>query len=169
MTKSPERDTSSESGCRPRSESPNHAASLEQGLQQGWCLRQICVQIQQPEQPAPAGALREGASAAQFDKFQVEFAYDTQFFAGISQDMSCGGLFIATYRRLAIDTPVRIDFELPDGTPVQALGEVVWVREKSSATSRPGLALAFTEISADALRHIAAFCQLRPPLFLDMD
>jgi len=102
------------------------------------------------------------------EQFQVEFAHDTQFFAGLSHDMSFGGILIATYRDLPVGSRVHLDFELPTGVPIHAWGEIRSVREES-ATYRRGLAIAFREISAESLQHISEYCRVYPPLFLDLD
>jgi uncharacterized protein (TIGR02266 family) len=100
--------------------------------------------------------------------FQVEFAHDTQFFAGLSGDVSRGGILVVTYRELPIGTAVHLGFELPKGVSVEARGEVRWIRE-DSISARRGLAIAFTEVSVDALMSISEFCRMYPPLFLDLE
>lgn len=105
---------------------------------------------------------------ADLEQFQVEFAYDTQFFADLSGDVSRGGIIVTTYRDLPIGTPVDLDFELPSAVPVQARGEVRWVRE-DSAIARRGLAISFTQVAAPALQGIYEYCRVCPPLFVDLD
>lgn len=132
--------------------------ALPQGL--GSHLRGIVI----TPKPGPA----DGDATREIERFQVEFAHDTQFFAGLSQDLARGGILIVTYRELPVGTAVHLDFELPNGIPVHAYGEVRWIRE-DSPTARRGLAIAFTDVSADALQGISEFCRVRPPLFLDLD
>jgi len=136
------------------------AVSLEEGTEvehRGLHLRAIVIT------PEPVSSESDGAS----ERFQVEFAHDTKFFAGLSRDMSDGGIIVATYRDLPIGSGVHLDFELPTGVPIQTRGEVRWIREDSAAARR-GLAIVFREISQDSLRHIAEYCLVHPPLFLDL-
>jgi uncharacterized protein (TIGR02266 family) len=121
-------------------------------------------------EPPPLAMPSEGAITAPLaiDRFQVEFAYDTQFFADLAGDVSKGGIVITTYRDVPVGTSVHLDFELPNGTPVQVRGEVRWIRE-DSALARRGLAIAFTEITYGALQAISEYCAVHRPLFVDFD
>lgn len=121
-----------------------------------------------PESAGESSPGEPSNSPSDLGKFQVEFAYDTQFFADLSRDLTRGGIVIATYRDLPVGTPVHLAFELPDGASVEVRGEVRWIREEGS-TERRGLAIAFTQISNDALSAISEYCRVRPPLFLDID
>jgi len=107
--------------------------------------------------------------AAEPEEIRVEFMHDTHFFAALSNDLSCGGLFVATYRVVPVGTRVRVCFELPDGVRVETQGEVRWIREQDSPTLRSGLAIRFTDVTPESLRLIAEFCSTRPPLLLDFD
>ena len=97
----------------------------------------------------------------------VEFVADTHFVAGLSQDLSGGGVFVATYRRVDVGTKVHLGFELPDGRLVEARGVVRWVREQDDAVGRPGLGVAFTQMSEAALAALVDYCRDRPPLYFD--
>ena len=90
-------------------------------------------------------------------EFEVEFLGDTHFMTGITQDLSEGGIFIATYQRLPIGTEVGLAFELPGDRRVEAKGEVRWIRNEHGET-RPGLGIAFTDLSGEALASITAYC-----------
>jgi uncharacterized protein (TIGR02266 family) len=149
-----ERSEGSISGVRPIRE------EILQNLDHPLCLREIFVRPQASTAPAADIAI-------DVEEFRVEFPHETQFFAGLSGDVACGGLFVATYRVLPLGTAVRVRFELPDGVRVEAWGEVRWIREQDAAGARRGLAIAFTDIAVEALRHASGFCLARPPLFLD--
>lgn len=109
---------------------------------------------------------REGSRRACV--IELEFTEDTEFFTGLSQDIAEGGIFVATYALLPIGTMLALSFELPSGALVEARGQVRWVRNASENGTRPGLGIAFTELSAGASEQIAAFCATRPPLFFDV-
>jgi uncharacterized protein (TIGR02266 family) len=129
-------------------------------------LKNLVVSPSDGEKEA-AGERRAEARLA--CEFQVEFVHDTHFYAGLTQDISCGGIFVATYHLLPIGTRLVVNFELPDGSAVRAGGEVRWIREEEAAGSeRPGLGVAFTDLDDEALGKIADFCRSRPPLYFDV-
>lgn len=101
-------------------------------------------------------------------QFELEFNYETQFFAGLSLDISSGGLFIATYHLLPRGTALALSFQLPDGVRLSVRGEVRWVRCASEGHERPGMGVAFKELSLEALAAITRFCAERPPLYIDL-
>ena len=98
----------------------------------------------------------------------LEFGEDAQFFTGLSLDISEGGLFVATYTDIPLGTRLVLCFELPDGTAVEARGEVKWRRSAVVDGERPGIGIAFTELTNDARQRIAALCECRPPLYFDV-
>lgn len=100
-------------------------------------------------------------------ELEIEFNEDIQFYAGLTQDISEGGVFIATYRLLRIGTPLTLSFQMPDSTKVTARGEVRWVRDTNQTEVRTGMGVAFTEISEEALASIARFCREVAPLYVE--
>ena len=101
-------------------------------------------------------------------EIELEFTEDTHFYAGLTQDISQGGVFIATYKVLPVGHRLQLEFDLPDGMHVSAKGEVRWLRETASATSRPGMGVAFLDLSDDSREAITEFCRKRPPLYMDV-
>lgn len=94
---------------------------------------------------------------------------DTNFFTGFIQDISCGGLFIATYDVFAIGTQLNVNFRLPDG-PVLSLDAVVrWVREYNEISTdlEPGMGVQFEDLSPSDSEAINQFMTKRPPIFYD--
>jgi uncharacterized protein (TIGR02266 family) len=99
---------------------------------------------------------------------ELEFGDEAQFFAGITQDIQRGGLFLATHRVLPIGSRLDLEFELPEGTSVRTSGVVAWVRETVGPNSeRPGVGVAFTELPSAALPAIERFCRIHPPLYME--
>jgi uncharacterized protein (TIGR02266 family) len=98
----------------------------------------------------------------------LEFGEDAQFFTGLSLDISEGGLFVSTYTEIPLGTRLVLAFELPDGTAVEARGEVRWRRAHASDGERPGIGIAFTDLPEAARQRIAALCERRPPLYVDV-
>jgi uncharacterized protein (TIGR02266 family) len=100
-------------------------------------------------------------------ELQVEFDSETQFYAGITQDISEGGVFIATYCIQPVGTALGLSFELPCGTKVETRGTVRWLRDPSH-NARPGMGVAFDELSADSLAAIGRFCSQHVPLYVEV-
>jgi uncharacterized protein (TIGR02266 family) len=97
---------------------------------------------------------------------EVSMVSDSQFFAGLSGDVSNGGIFVATYRRLPLGARVSIHFSVPDDGVVVANGTVRWIRE-SSEDAPPGIGIEFDDLPRESMVDIAAFCERRTPLYHD--
>jgi uncharacterized protein (TIGR02266 family) len=101
-------------------------------------------------------------------EIEVEFLGDSHLITGLSQDISEGGVFIATYQALPIGSQVTLGLELPDGR-VEVQGVVRWARpELEECEQRPGFGVAFTNLSPDALAALTAFCRSEPPHYYEM-
>ncbi|MGC4092580.1 MAG: TIGR02266 family protein [Polyangiaceae bacterium] len=100
-------------------------------------------------------------------EIELEFTEETQFFSGLTQDISEGGVFIATYQLFPIGSRLELSFDLPDGTKVNTWGRVRWLREETPH-SRPGMGVEFGELTEDMLRAIQRFCAARPPLYMEV-
>jgi uncharacterized protein (TIGR02266 family) len=97
----------------------------------------------------------------------VSLDSDSHFFAGLTGDVSAGGVFVATYRALRVGDEVHLRFSLPFGE-VSARGRVRWLRN-ASIEHAPGAGVAFDELAPDAKEAIERFCRARPPLFYDLE
>lgn len=122
---------------------------------------------QRSESLAPESVRRE------HQRFMVELEVNVQsehnFYAGLAENLSAGGLFIATHKLQKVGSKIELTLKLPD-TPEEfpVTGEVRWVRvyNESSDTS-PGLGIRFTELPAGATAAIEKFLGQREPLFFD--
>lgn len=116
--------------------------------------------------PGPvAGELRGDGARAPIE-VDVGLATESNFYAGLSLDLSTGGLFVATWKPQRPGSVVCLSFVLPDGTMVQAEGVVRWVREASPDAS-PGMGVQFSRLGPAELAAIQRFCAARPPLYVD--
>ena len=114
----------------------------------------------------PSDAERRNADRLS-SEFEVEFLDDTHLFSGLTQDISQGGLFVATYHALPIGSQVSLALELPSGR-VEVQAEVRWTRPECEARAqRPGFGVAFHELSPAALAALSEFCRSRPPHYYD--
>lgn len=102
---------------------------------------------------------------------EVNFESETNFFQGFSEDISDGGLFIATYKLEPVGTVIEVEFTLPTGHIVRTSAEVRWLRDlrDESDDVHPGMGLRFVELLPEDQRAIQAFTQARSPLFYDED
>ncbi|MFO0682404.1 MAG: TIGR02266 family protein [Sandaracinus sp.] len=94
----------------------------------------------------------------------------TQFFTGLSGDISRGGLFVATWAPLPLGTEVTVSFVLPGGHPITAPGLVTWIREAQGegiGEGSPGMGVRFVALSPGDRAAIERFLQRRPALFHD--
>lgn len=89
----------------------------------------------------------------------------TQFFAGVSGDVSEGGLFVATYAPLPLGTEIVASFVLPGGHQVTTPGIVAWLRDAGTPDApQPGMGIRFFKLDPDDQRAIDRFLKLRPPM-----
>jgi Tfp pilus assembly protein PilZ len=85
------------------------------------------------------------------------------FFVGISGDLTKGGLFVATARKLPIGSPIDIALAM-ETTAFIAHGVVAWVREARRG-GMPGLGVVFDEqLSIVDWAHVERLCAMRPPM-----
>ena len=96
---------------------------------------------------------------------------DSNFYTGLSQDISAGGLFVATYNLMDVGTVVQLEFDLSDGRPpIEVQGEVRWIREHNEySDAGPGMGLRFVDLAPEAHARIVAFVSQRDTLFFDDD
>ena len=119
------------------------------------------------EEVLAACAEEQRASQRASVAVDIHLASDSQFFSGLSGDISEGGLFLSTYRALPVGSAVDLEFSLPGSdSPLRARGEVRWLREHSPDQPR-GVGIAFDELAEDDRERIHRFCTLRPPLYYE--
>lgn len=130
---------------------------------------EVCVTSERDVEEALAAVAEElRASERVAVAVDIHLASDSQFFSGLSGDISEGGLFLSTYRPLPIGSAVDLEFSLPgSAAPVHARGEVRWLREHSTDQPR-GVGIAFDELAEEDRDLIHRFCTVRPPLYYDV-
>jgi uncharacterized protein (TIGR02266 family) len=127
-----------------------------------------------PEPPRPEPQQPQPASSAPPRKPDLETVVDldsaSNFYTGLSQNISGGGLFVATTRRQRIGDRLHVQFTLPGVTdPIGAETEVRWTRSEATtdADHPPGIGVRFLQLSVDATRAITAFMERRDSIFFD--
>ncbi len=101
----------------------------------------------------------------------VSLGSDHNFYAGFVENISAGGVFVATHVLKPVGEHLELTIHLPDREePLHAVGEVRWVREYSEASDvPPGMGVRFVQLPAGAQAAIERFLEHREPLFFDDD
>jgi uncharacterized protein (TIGR02266 family) len=101
-------------------------------------------------------------------KTAVHIGSESNFYTGFTDDISEGGLFVATHNLLANLAVVDLEFTLPDeGPPIRVRGEVRWVREYNpTSDGHPGMGIRFLGLSQEDRDRIEKFVvTIRETLF----
>jgi uncharacterized protein (TIGR02266 family) len=99
----------------------------------------------------------------------VSLESDSNFFTGLTENISEGGLFVATHSLREIGAMIEFELTLPGSeAPIRATGVVRWVRLYSeSSDSPPGLGIQFIDMPQADIDRIREFVKTREPLFWD--
>jgi uncharacterized protein (TIGR02266 family) len=123
-----------------------------------------------PRDPTRVAGSRTGATSEHrrdtrvMIDVDVGLLSDSNFYTGLAEDVSRGGVFVGTARPLPPGTRVLLFFVLSGGKTVKAEGEVRWLRS-GDASANPGMGVAFTALGEEQRRAIEAFCGERPAMF----
>jgi uncharacterized protein (TIGR02266 family) len=100
---------------------------------------------------------------------EVTVASDHNFYNGFSENVSEGGLFVATHVPLPVGHAIEVEFTLPHAPRALRVACVVcWVRPYREDNDMPaGMGLRFVELTAEDEALIAAFVRQREPIFYD--
>ncbi len=119
--------------------------------------------------PAPAGEPRREHSRFIVD-LDVTVGSDHNFYAGFAENLSAGGVFIATHKLKPVGSRIELSINLPEAANVRALGEVRWIRVfNEQSDTPPGMGVRFLEIDDASVTAIDGFLSRRDPLFFDDD
>jgi uncharacterized protein (TIGR02266 family) len=131
-------------------------------------LQRVAVTYRANSVPPTLGTPTTRQSERQRCEIQIEFTEDTHFYAGLTQDISEGGVFIATYHLRPVGMRIDLSFVLPDGVEVQATGIVRWLRDGTTDGLRPGMGVGFTNLKPESLESINKYCRARAPIYMDI-
>ena len=103
-------------------------------------------------------------------ELEVSLQSDSNFYIGLTENLSNGGIFVATHLVQPVGTAVALTLRLPNKkTPLTMGGRVRWVRDLSvTIDAPPGMGIEFETISDSDARAIRDFLVARTPLFFDM-
>ena len=126
-----------------------------------------------PPPPPPADGPPGRRQTPRFPlKVEVDYTSEHNFYTGFLENLSSGGLFIATHQQIEIGQQLEVTFTVPGlAQATTALCEVRWLREENPNTPdiAPGVGCRFVELAADAQAAIELFIRHRDPLFFDED
>ncbi len=107
-----------------------------------------------------ANAQARTAAAVHIDKrrsertplvIRVDYSAVDSLFSEFTRDINEGGLFIETDEPCAVDTLVKLNFDLPAvDEPIRVQGRVVWV----TAGNQPGMGIEFEDLDSTARARI---------------
>ncbi len=100
-------------------------------------------------------------------ELEVSLVSTSNFYLGFTENLSEGGLFVATYAARPLGSEIEISVRLPDRADALVLRGIVRWHRAYSATSDgyPGMGIQFDVLSETDKADIAAFLVTRPPLF----
>ncbi len=110
---------------------------------------------------------RRGGERVSVD-VEVTMTSDSNVYVGLTDNISEGGLFVATHDLLPVGSRLELKFRLPDyDEPISAKAEVRWHRppESYSAEGMPGFGARFVDIDDDDQSRIEKFVDSREPMF----
>jgi uncharacterized protein (TIGR02266 family) len=94
----------------------------------------------------------------------------SNFYSGFTEDISEGGVFVASYAVMPVGAQVSIELALPGGFQIRATGTVRWLRyagDEELGSEPPGMGIELGAISEDDRALIREFVQNRSPYFFD--
>jgi len=99
---------------------------------------------------------------------EINLRSESNFWVGSLDNISEGGVFVATKEIKPIGSSIEITIRLPDPHGIiWTLGEVRWIRDTSAGVEAPlGMGIRFQTISKESQDAIRSFLATRPPLSL---
>ncbi len=87
---------------------------------------------------------------------KVDYRDVNKFFTDFAENLSAGGMFIATRKPLPPGTSIIVEFMLPDtALKVKTRAEVVWARKNTSSPSKKrGMGIKFYDLSNEDKKKI---------------
>lgn len=101
--------------------------------------------------------------------FEVSVDGPHNFFAGFTQDISKGGVFLATHQVYPIGTKMKLSFEI-EGIHIEVEAIVRWARKSenlSGSDLHPGMGLQFIDPDEKIVAVFEKFLEKKEPLLID--
>lgn len=101
-------------------------------------------------------------------KVGVTCSSDSNFFIGFTENISEGGLFLATYDLLPVGEQIELELQLPNHEePIRTHAEVRWHRRLTDPQNGElvGFGAKFMDLPVSDHAHLKDFIETREPLF----
>jgi uncharacterized protein (TIGR02266 family) len=100
---------------------------------------------------------------------EITLESESNFYAGVSNNVSEGGVFVATHAAPPVGATVTLSLSLPGTGRFALAGVVRWVREDEVCHgSVPGCGIQWTELPPDARMAIERFVRSRDTELYDV-
>ena len=111
---------------------------------------------------------RRGEARYRVD-LEVGLASPHNFYGGLAENISVGGVFVATHKTLPVGERVEVAIDVPDCPYiVRGIGEVRWTRGVCSDKNvPPGIGVKFLHLEEGGEETIRRFLRDREPLIFD--
>lgn len=103
--------------------------------------------------------------------FNVSVDGPHNFFAGFTQDISKGGVFLATHQIYPTGTKMKLSFDI-EGIHVEIEAVVRWARKPENSTGsdvHPGMGLQFIDLDEKLISVFDKFLEKKEPLLMDAE
>jgi uncharacterized protein (TIGR02266 family) len=100
---------------------------------------------------------------------EVTLESESCFYSGLTENISEGGLFVATYDLRPPGTRFSVSLTVEGMPPIEVTAEVRWVRDSHGACAGHdvGMGMAFVDLAEDDRATIQAFLDFRSPLLIE--
>lgn len=131
--------------------------------------RQAQAESLPPETNAPSGRKQQRHPRAPL-AVEINMDSESNFFVGFSENISEGGLFIATHHTRKVGDTFPVAFKLPGRPlPIHCMVEVAWNREEVQVTDPrqgvAGMGVRFVGLPPEVKQAIQSFSEQREALF----
>jgi len=92
---------------------------------------------------------------------------ESNFYVGFTENVSCAGVFVATYVMQPIGSKVDVVLTMPGGGETMRIPGIVRWQRAASEDGWPGMGVQFEKLSDEQEARIQRFLQLREPIFYD--
>lgn len=100
--------------------------------------------------------------------FEVSVEGPHTFFNGFTEDISRGGIFLATTQLFPIGMKMKLSFEI-EGEHVEIDAVVRWSRSSSNSDLATGMGLQFVDLPDNVVIVFEKFLKKKEALFFDVD
>jgi len=127
------------------------------------------------QEHASSGEHNQPVHRREYARYKVELdvslGSDHNFYVGFVENMSSGGVFIATHMLRSVGEVFDLAIHIPSSEAViSGTGEVRWVREYSERSNvPPGMGVRFINLEPGSVEAIEQFLARREPIFFDED